>query len=200
MENNKFRNADATFLITSLIEKIRKKGKEYLSLRFFLWGIFLCLLALLGSLVFIWKGVFSQEPDFEFISIGLVMLIWGLAVGIILYKNRKGFYKTCSSNKKQNEDFSPSALTSTHLLDSTATGDPRWIRAALAAHPEHLNTAYEQNGNTPLHVAALNGYAEIVRLLLQQPGIDKTRKNKDGKTALDLAQEKNFTEIAELLK
>ena len=73
------------------------------------------------------------------------------------------------------------------------------VRIALQEHPEHLNTAYAQNGNTPLHVAALNGQTEIVRFLLEQPGIDKTIKNKDGKTAFDLAQEKGFAEIAGLL-
>lgn len=88
----------------------------------------------------------------------------------------------------------------TPLLEAIIGKDITAVRSALAEHPEHLNAAYAQNGNTPLHVAALNGYTEIVRLLLEQPGIDKTRKNKDGKTALDLAQEKNFTEIAELLK
>ena len=88
----------------------------------------------------------------------------------------------------------------TPLLNSVLTRELSIVRQILAAHPEHLNTAYAQNGNTPLHVAALNGYTEIVRLLLEQPGLDKTRKNKDGKTALDLAQEKNLTEIIALLK
>ena len=88
----------------------------------------------------------------------------------------------------------------TPLLSAIISQNTDSVRAALAEHPQDLNTAYAQNGNTPLHVAALNGQAEIVKLLLAQPGLDKTRQNNDGKTALDLAQEKNLTEIAELLK
>ena len=87
----------------------------------------------------------------------------------------------------------------TPLLGAIITGDMDLVRTALQEHPEHLNTAYVQNGNTPLHVAALNGQTEIVRFLLEQPGIDKTLKNKDGKTAFDLAQEKGLAEITNLL-
>ena len=63
-----------------------------------------------------------------------------------------------------------------------------------------LNRSFVGTGNTPLHVAALNGYTDIVRLLLEQPGIDTTRTNNNGKTALDLAREKGFEEITQLLE
>ena len=62
-----------------------------------------------------------------------------------------------------------------------------------------VNNPYPENGNTPLHIAALNGYTEIVKLLLAQPNIDKTIKNKEGKTALDTAKERHRTEIVQLL-
>ncbi len=62
-----------------------------------------------------------------------------------------------------------------------------------------VNAPYPENGNTPLHIAALNGYTEIVKLLLAQPYIDKNIKNKEGKTALDLAKERNRTEVFHLL-
>lgn len=87
----------------------------------------------------------------------------------------------------------------TPLLGAIISGDLDLVRTALQQNPEHLNTAYAQNGNTPLHVAALNGQAEIVTLLLEQPGIDKTLTNNAGKTAADLAREKGFAEIAQLL-
>ena len=88
----------------------------------------------------------------------------------------------------------------TPVLQAVLDGSAIKLCAALEEHPEHLNTAYAQNGNTPLHVAALNGQTEIVKLLLEQPGLDTTLKNNEGKTAADLAQEKNFMEIADLLK
>ena len=99
-------------------------------------------------------------------------------------------------------DFAPvkSSNSVTPLLGAIITGDLDLVRTALQEHPEQLNTAYAQNGNTPLHVAALNGKAEIVKLLLSQPGIDKTIKNNNGQTAAELAQEKGFAEISGLLK
>ncbi len=90
--------------------------------------------------------------------------------------------------------------TITPVLEAILPNNIALVQTALTDHPEELNTAYAQNGNTPLHVAALNGYTEIVRLLLAQPGIDTTRTNNQGKTALDLAREKGFTEIVLLLE
>ena len=74
------------------------------------------------------------------------------------------------------------------------------IKTILAQGPTQLNVPYTGNGNTPLHIAVWNGYKDIVELLLAQPGIDTQARNLAGKTALDLAQEKNFTEIIEMLK
>lgn len=63
-----------------------------------------------------------------------------------------------------------------------------------------INEAYPQNGNTPLHIAAWNGYADMVKLLLAQPDINRNAKNLAGKTSLELAEEKHFEEIIRLLK
>ena len=49
-------------------------------------------------------------------------------------------------------------------------------------------------------MAALNGYTDLVRMLLGQPGIDTTRINNDGKPALDLAREKGFEASIQLLE
>jgi ankyrin repeat protein len=43
-------------------------------------------------------------------------------------------------------------------------------------------------GNTPLHLAAVNGHAEVVRLLREAPGADGTVRNKEGKTPLEMAR------------
>ena len=101
---------------------------------------------------------------------------------------------------KSEPQLNVSSSQPTELLEAILTKEADSVRTALENHPEQLNTAYAQNGNTPLHVAALNGYTEMVRLLLAQPGIDKAIKNKDGKTALALAQEKGLDEIAALLQ
>ncbi len=55
-------------------------------------------------------------------------------------------------------------------------------------------------GNTPLHVAAeYYNAADFVRLLLEH-GADKTIKNNFGKTALDIAKEKSYQAIIDLLQ
>jgi len=84
------------------------------------------------------------------------------------------------------QEISPSYQI-TPLLNAVLSGDLKRVQATLAEHPEQLNIAYAPNGNTPLHVAALNGKEEIVKFLLTQPGIDASCKNNDGKTAFDLA-------------
>ncbi len=124
---------------------------------------------------------------------------------------------TVSRYKKKNEEETPaitpiaippapekSVKKTTHqitpLLGAILSKDISLVRTALTDDFENLNTAYAQNGNTPLHVAALNGYTDIVRLLLEQPGIDIGLTNNNGKTALDLARERDFIEIAQLIE
>lgn len=46
----------------------------------------------------------------------------------------------------------------------------------------------DRDGNTPLHLAATLGRAPIVRMLLEQPGINDSITNFQGQTPLDLAR------------
>lgn len=46
----------------------------------------------------------------------------------------------------------------------------------------------DRDGNTPLHIAATLGRAPVVRLLLDQPGINDSITNYNGQTPLDLAR------------
>ncbi len=54
-------------------------------------------------------------------------------------------------------------------------------------------------GNTPLHVAAQNNDFDMIKLLLEH-GADKTYLNNEGKTALDIAKEKSYKTIIDLLQ
>lgn len=48
--------------------------------------------------------------------------------------------------------------------------------------------ARDKDGNTPLHIAAMQGRGQIVRLLLEQPGINDSITNYQGRLPLDLAR------------
>ena len=54
--------------------------------------------------------------------------------------------------------------------------------------------ARAMGGLTPLHVAAWEGYFEIVKLLLEN-GADPEIRNKDGRTPLDLAKDKRIASV-----
>jgi ankyrin repeat protein len=45
----------------------------------------------------------------------------------------------------------------------------------------------QTQGNTPLHLAAINGHCEMVNLLLQH-GASREKKNEQGNTASDVAK------------
>ncbi len=71
------------------------------------------------------------------------------------------------------------------------------VRARLAEDPSLLNV---MDGKTsPLHEAAGNNHAQIVRLLLDQ-GANPLLTNGDGQTPLDLAIGKGHAEVAEVLR
>jgi len=153
---------------------------------------------------FVYNGGDHGQTTVWFLLFFGIPLLVGVVVGIVgnilVFRNRK-LLPRAKNNMSAPMVSSPvkSTNTITPLLGAIINGDADLVRTALQDHPEHLNTAYAQNGNTPLHVAALNGKTEIVKFLLAQPGIDKTLKNNDGKTAADLAQAKGFTEIVMLL-
>ena len=51
------------------------------------------------------------------------------------------------------------------------------------------------SGTTPLHLAASLGRVDIVSLLLDQPGIDDTLRDANGKTSKDVAKGKEVVQI-----
>ena len=57
----------------------------------------------------------------------------------------------------------------------------------------------DNNGNTPLHLAARRGYDEIVKVLLDQPNVDVNAKDGSGKTPLHLAASEGHRKICQVL-
>jgi ankyrin repeat protein len=75
------------------------------------------------------------------------------------------------------------------------TEDLRTVEILLR-HGAPVNAGAE-GGGTPLHSAAANGNAAIVRVLVQH-GADPTVTTDDGKTPLDLARENGHADVVEI--
>ncbi|WP_341815111.1 ankyrin repeat domain-containing protein [Wolbachia endosymbiont (group A) of Chalcis sispes] len=58
--------------------------------------------------------------------------------------------------------------------------------------------AKDKNGNTSLHLAAMNGKIDVAKVLLKH-NADVNAKNNEGKTALYYAAKYNHQELVELL-
>ena len=66
-------------------------------------------------------------------------------------------------------------------------------------HPTCDVNACDEKGRTPLMLATARGYKDAVKLLLER-GADPSLKNTNGETALELAKQKEYKEIVNLLE
>jgi ankyrin repeat protein len=82
-------------------------------------------------------------------------------------------------------------------LHSAVAGNFVNIGKMLIENGAEVNIA-QQSGLTPLHSAAQNGNVELIILLLENGASIDTRME-GGKLAADLAKEKGYHEIAEIL-
>jgi ankyrin repeat protein len=86
-------------------------------------------------------------------------------------------------------------MTALHLA---AAGDQPDITAALIRRKADLNRP-DRQGCTPLMLAVESGSERSIVLLVER-GADPKVKNKEGKTALDLAREKRLGNVVEYLE
>ena len=92
----------------------------------------------------------------------------------------------------------PAKLNPTGLFLTAKRGECDVVRAALAADSALVHTVDPKFGLTLLHAAALGGWPEMIRLLLEA-GADFDRRDGDGQTPLDLAVELGYEEAATIL-
>jgi ankyrin repeat protein len=83
------------------------------------------------------------------------------------------------------------------LYEAVIAGDAAKVRKL--APSADVNERNEDNGWTPLSVAAANGDAEIVAALLAQPGVDVGARGDDERTALHIAAERGHDDVVTLL-
>ncbi|KAH6908142.1 hypothetical protein BKA70DRAFT_1427387 [Coprinopsis sp. MPI-PUGE-AT-0042] len=85
-------------------------------------------------------------------------------------------------------------------MQTTVGGHDEAVQALSAIPNVDVNAADHNDGETAIHMAALQGREGMVQALLKVSGVDIGRKNKKGKTAPDVAKKKGFKRVAELLE
>ncbi len=90
--------------------------------------------------------------------------------------------------------------TPLHILCRTRHTEEEKLRTMLCEHRYWTVFQVNNNGNTPLHTATLYEQAYCARLLLQKYNAPLFVRNKDGKTALDLAKAQRSHEIVTIFK
>ncbi len=90
-------------------------------------------------------------------------------------------------------------ITVAEFHRAVATGDLKTVRQYLSQPKRKINIKDKYHHLTPLQVAAMMGFEELVKILLDQPDINVNQKADDGMTALHLAACKKFENIYALL-
>lgn len=84
------------------------------------------------------------------------------------------------------------------ILDASRYNEIDVVRALLQVHPNLVSSSRDSRGNTPLHMAAANGHAELTQLLLQA-GADVSATNSAGNTPLHWASTNGRDETVRIL-
>ncbi|CDO73499.1 hypothetical protein BN946_scf185013.g134 [Trametes cinnabarina] len=119
--------------------------------------------------------------------------IWDTEAETARFKGEKGAMGHITSTLVVEPQQLASALSNLAIAGNAPT-----LLVYLDAHPDVDVNARDENGYTPLHLAADRGHAEIVRILLER-GADKDMKDEDDFTAKDLAEVAGHDEIVQLL-
>ena len=77
-----------------------------------------------------------------------------------------------------------------NLLTFAASKNKKDLCSILIKYNCNLNYQIPETGDTFIHLIVKNDNIEIAKLLLSVPNIDRSLKNKDGKTARELGEEK----------
>lgn len=79
------------------------------------------------------------------------------------------------------------------------TGEASKLDSLLESHPDLVNIYEDTYYNTPLHIAALNGYSSVVKVLLEH-GADPYIENQNGEIAAESALQGGNLELSKYLR
>lgn len=89
------------------------------------------------------------------------------------------------------------AETNDPFMEAVRKGDGEAVRRLLAEEPGRLDAA-GPDGRTPLMLAASEGGADMVALLLEL-GADPAKRDREGRTAAELAFANGHTDLGQRL-
>ena len=102
--------------------------------------------------------------------------------------------------RKQCAENIPDVKGLTPIMYAILDGDMEGFKQKLAEPLLDVNQCYAANGNTLLHLAAANNRLEMVECLLAFEQINLGVSNKAGQTALDIAKNRRYQAIIDLLE
>lgn len=116
----------------------------------------------------------------------------------LMYASQKGYTDIVGILLKGGASINLGAGDWKPVTLSVWNNHPKTLQILLEHNPNITDEFLTREGLTSLMKAAKEGYTDIAQLLLIA-GVSVDKKNKDGKTAKDLAQSGNFHYIVELI-
>lgn len=96
----------------------------------------------------------------------------------------------------QYSDLNPA---DTSILWAAKNGKPDALVAALEKHPARVNCKRKGDGDSPLHVAAINGNADCASILISK-GADVRAKNAQNKTPLEMVRKRTGDDFPRIIR
>ncbi|MGB2578488.1 ankyrin repeat protein [Elusimicrobium simillimum] len=87
----------------------------------------------------------------------------------------------------------------TPLMNAVVQGNVEEVKELLSEGAD-VNAVYSGTGASALWIAVRGGNRELINILASFPGADINIKNKDGVSALMLAEQSGLMDVVELLK
>ena len=134
-----------------------------------------------------------QAPASVYVSPSLVS-VSKLAAQAARQAEEKAQEKAQEENKKHLEQ------NKKQLFQLLLARDANQLRQLLQSFPNLARETWADTGNTPLHVAALNGWREEMYILLEVDPSACHITNRAGKRPVDLAKEKGYDNLAVYLE
>jgi ankyrin repeat protein len=103
-------------------------------------------------------------------------------------------YRTAVASKVHSE------LMQAAILNNTVAIRALFPKGIIALFKKKINVNEALDGMTALHFAAAQGNTDVIRILLEQQGIDINLVNNEGLTAQLLAERNGHTEAADVIR